>query len=373
MLLKSPKVIIFLLLQMGGLSAGTTSDLQGQQLLRGQVVRGTIPVTDGYVMLHSVTSLRAGQVDSISLDQNGSFVFELPGFGNIGGLDEVYFASVEYQGVLYFGGAVTEVSQLENFYSIEVFMAKNVPKEGVVLPLKVRNILLEETTNTWKVRDVMALDNFGGETLVPTGDGVVWNYPLPSGFQNPEVVRGELPPEDVGFTDEGVFVRAPLPPGERMLVIVYELPELSTTFPAPGPTGIVELFVKEPGPSLEITELSPLDVVSLEPGSTYRRYSGSNLNETDISLTAVIELEPYPLGRISLAIGILLICGVLIFGQSKSDDLISPKVTITDERKSIVLRIAQLDQLLKSVRKESDIGDLKAKRKKLLDQLREKE
>ena len=96
-------------------------------------------------------------------------------------------------------------------------------------------------------------------------------------------------------------------------------------------------------------------------------------NETDISLTAVIELEPYPLGRISLAIGILLISGVLIFGQSKSDDLISPKVTITDERKSIVLRIAQLDQLLKSVRKESDIGDLKAKRKKLLDQLREKE
>ena len=163
-----------------------------------------------------------------------------------------------------------------------MFSAKIVPKEGITLPLKVRNILLEEVTGSWRVRDVIALENLGNETLIPSEGGAVWTYPLPVGFRNPEVVRGELPPEDVVFTDEGVLVRAPLPPGERMLVIVYELTGLDTTFPAPGPTEAVELFVKEPGPSIQVSNLSPLDVVSLEPGSSYRRYSASGLNDVDI-------------------------------------------------------------------------------------------
>ena len=79
--------------------------LEGQHILRGQVVKEDSPVTDGYVMLHSVSSMRSGQVDSVSLSSEGYFEFQLQGFDDIGGSDEVYFASVEHQGVLYFGSA----------------------------------------------------------------------------------------------------------------------------------------------------------------------------------------------------------------------------------------------------------------------------
>ena len=69
--------------------------LEGQHILRGQVVKEDSPVTDGYVMLHSVSSMRSGQVDSVSLSSEGYFEFQLQGFGDIGGSDEVYFASVD--------------------------------------------------------------------------------------------------------------------------------------------------------------------------------------------------------------------------------------------------------------------------------------
>ena len=360
------KRIMSVLLYLSCVNLVAIPQLEGQHILRGQVVKEDSPVTDSYVMLHSVSSMRSGQVDSVSLSSEGYFEFQLQGFDDIGGSDEVYFASVEHQGVLYFGSAITDVGQLENSYSIAVFSAKVVPEEGMTLPLKVRNILLEEATGTWRVRDVIALENPGDETLIPSEGGAVWSYPLPDGFRNPEVIRGELPPEDVMFTEKGVLVRAPLPPGERMLVIVYELTDLDATFPAPGPTEMVELFVKEPGPSIQVTNLSPLDVVSLEPGSSYRRYSASSLNDVDISLREVFEGEPYPLGRISLAVGILLCSVILVSGINKSQDLTSRRVALASERKTVLLKIALLDQHIENAIAGEDIADLRAKREDLI-------
>ena len=360
------KRIMSVLLYLSCVNLVAIPQLEGQHILRGQVVKEDSPVTDGYVMLHSVSSMRSGQVDSVSLSSEGYFEFQLQGFDDIGGSDEVYFASVEHQGVLYFGSAITDVGQLETSYSIAVFSAKVVPEEGMTLPLKVRNILLEEATGTWRVRDVIALENPGDETLIPSEGGAVWSYPLPDGFRNPEVIRGEFPPEDVMFTEKGVLVRSPLPPGERMLVIVYELTDLDATFPAPGPTEMVELFVKEPGPSIQVTNLSPLDVVSLEPGSSYRRYSASSLNDVDISLREVFEGEPYPLGRISLAVGILLCSVILVSGINKSQDLTSRRVALASERKTVLLKIALLDQHIENAIAGEDVADLRAKREDLI-------
>ena len=156
------------LLYLSFTSLVATLELEGQQL-RGQVVKGDSPLTAGYVMLHSVSSMRSGQVDSVSLSSEGYFEFQLQGFNGVGGSDEVYFASFEHQGVLYFGGAITDISQLDNNYLIPVFSAKIVPKEGITLPLKVRNILLEEVTGSW--RKVAWLKGFGETRKAGIGTG----------------------------------------------------------------------------------------------------------------------------------------------------------------------------------------------------------
>jgi len=363
----SPYVVV-LLCDIAVCGAGL---LDGQELLKGRVVRGDVPVTNEFVVLHSVSSMKAGQVDSVYLDKNGFFEFLLPDFDSMQTVDEVYFASVAYQGVLYFGNAITEKEQLVDLYSIPVFESKSVSSKGMSLPLKVRNVLLEMEGNTWRVRDVIAIENPGEETLVPTGDGVVWSYPLPSGFRQAELVRGELPPEDVVFTDEQILVKAPIPPGERMLVILYQLPDLSANFPAPGPTEIFEIFVKEPSPALQVSDLAPLDVVSLEPGSTYRRYSGSNLVDVNISVREVTEGKPYPLGRISLGIAILLGSVVLLSGMGYMDPYRSVEVATGTERSSLLLKLAQLDQLLESGSVLQDDSKLKRERVELLTQLKD--
>ena len=364
--LKSCRYLPYVTLFILSIAPFYPGNLLGQELLRGQVVIGDIPVTDGFVMLHSVSSLRAGQVDSVALDHTGTFEFALEGFGEIQGMGEVYFGSVEYQNVLYFGGPITEREQLETIYSIPVFAAKSVSKEGVSLPIIVRNLLLEKGPETWQVRDVIAIENPGDQTLVPTEGGVVWSYPLPEGFENPEIVRGELPPEDVTFTDGRVLVKAPLPPGERMLVIVYQLPELEMAFPAPGATRTFELFVKEPAPTLEVTSLNPLDVVSLEPGSSYRRYSGSNLRDVTLSVTEVPDRKPYPLGRLSFAVGIILSSMIGILGLRMSSNANSRKPPTAKDKRSIILEIAQLDELLESDLEEKKAADARARRTELV-------
>ena len=346
--------------------------LDGQVLLKGQVIRGDVPITDGLVMLHSVSSMRAGQVDSVNLNKQGLFEFLLPDSSGEPVVGELYIASVEYQGVLYFGSAVTDEAQLEDLYTIPVFESKSVNAEGVALPLKVRNILLANNLNTWEVRDVIAVENPRSETLIPTGDdGIVWSYPLPDGFSEPRVVRGELPPEDVLFTENRVLVKAPIPPGERMLVILYQLPDLDVIFPAPGITETFEMFVKEPGPSLQVTDLDPLDVVSLEPGSTYRRYTGSNLVDANISVIEVNESGPYPLGRISLAVAILLISVVALSGMGYIGPSRSAEISPLEHKRFLLLKIAQLDQLReKGINLEEDFK-LQAERTELLAQLKD--
>ena len=346
--------------------------LDGQVLLKGQVIRGDVPITDGLVMLHSVSSMRAGQVDSVNLSKQGLFEFLLPGSNGEPVVGELYIASVEYQGVLYFGSAVTDEAQLEDLYTIPVFESKSVNTEGVALPLKVRNILLENNLNTWEVRDVIAVENPRSETLIPTGDdGIVWSYPLPDGFSEPRVVRGELPPEDVLFTENRVLVKAPIPPGERMLVILYQLPELDVIFPAPGITETFEMFVKEPSPSLQVTDLDPLDVVSLEPGSTYRRYTGSNLVDANISVIEVNESDPYPLGRISLAVAILLISVVALSGMGYIGPSRPAEISPLEHKRFLLLKIAQLDQFReKGIDLEEDFN-LQAERTELLAELKD--
>jgi hypothetical protein len=346
--------------------------LDGQVLLKGQVIRGDVPITDGLVMLHSVSSMRAGQVDSVNLNKQGLFEFLLPDSSGEPVVGELYIASVEYQGVLYFGSAVTDEAQLEDLYTIPVFESKSVNAEGVALPLKVRNILLANNLNTWEVRDVIAVENPRSETLIPTGDdGIVWSYPLPDGFSEPRVVRGELPPEDVLFTENRVLVKAPIPPGERMLVILYQLPDLDVIFPAPGITETFEMFVKEPGPSLQVTDLDPLDVVSLEPGSTYRRYTGSNLVDANISVIEVNESDPYPLGRISLAVAILLISVVALSGMGYIGPSRPAEISPLEHKRFLLLKIAQLDQFReKGIDLEEDFN-LQAERTELLAQLKD--
>ena len=72
----------------------------------GQVLIGDLPADSGTVVLHRVSAQSAAEIDSVRFAEGGAFEIRLPGDAG-DGMDDVFFAAVRHQGVLYFGEAFT--------------------------------------------------------------------------------------------------------------------------------------------------------------------------------------------------------------------------------------------------------------------------
>jgi len=70
-------------------------------------------MSGGVVVLHQVSAESSGEIDSVRVDADGSFQIRLPFVPNHTSRPEIFFASAEFRGLLYFGPAVTEGVQLE--------------------------------------------------------------------------------------------------------------------------------------------------------------------------------------------------------------------------------------------------------------------
>ena len=145
-----------------------------------------------------------------------------------------------------------------------------------------------------------------------------------------------------------------------MLLIRYELPEIEVEFPAPGATETLELLVKEPAPSLEVVGLQPLDVVSLDGESSYRRYSGTGLRDAVVSLKEAPERRLPSMGIYAAILAALLGgAGVLAYLRPRrlvtapsaapaSGAATAPGATPAAGvgREGLILQVARLDESL---------------------------
>lgn len=230
------------------------------------------------VVLHRVTPAVAGEVDSVRVGADGQFRFDLPSVPAAGARSEVYFASVRHHGVLYFGALLGEAIQLDSIYRIQVYDTASPPAGALEFTVEVRNIVLEAAADgSWQVTDLIQIRNDGDRTWVARGDQPVWSFPLPEGAFRFEVGQSDLPDDAVRFEGGALHLFAPVPPGDRLYVIRYGLPTPLTTVPMPGVTERIQLLVREPAPPLAVEGLVAEQPVELEPGSTYRVYSGEDL------------------------------------------------------------------------------------------------
>lgn len=91
----------------------------------------------------------------------------------------------------------------------------------------------------------------------------------------------------------------------------------------------------------------------------------------NISVREVTEGKPYPLSRISLGIAILLGSVVLLSGMGYMDSYRSVEVATGTERRSLLLKLAQLDQFLESGSVLQDDSKLERERVDLLTELKD--
>lgn len=313
-----------------------------------------------------------GEIDSIRVSPDGSFAFRLPSVPDPG-RSEVYFASVRHQGILYFGSAIHLPIQLDSLYQIQAYDTVLAPPEGSAIPVQARNVFLEEDESGWQVTDLFQLRNDETRTLVAREGGAVWRYPLPSTARDPTVSDATSAAVGTSFEDGHIIVRAALPPGERLFVIRYSVPDPFLEIPLPGSTGGLEVLVKEPAPPLTIAGLTMADRVELEPGSTYRRYSGQSMTDAVVRLTEGEIERTIPPGWLALLLALVLgSAGVWIIQRP---GLERPTPHHRSDRRSLLVEVAAMDEAFEANPSPTpeERGAYEARRRALLRQLRSKE
>jgi len=357
---------------LGEPSPRPSSAQQDPPILEGIVFEGDSPLAAGNVTLHRVIpgdSMASGEVGSTVTGPEGKFRFLLPSTPDADVQGDIYFASVDFEGVLYFGAAITAAEQLDTLYVVRVFQVEEVPLEGVSLPVEVRTMFIEFAGDEWVATDLFAIANRGPRTLVAQEGGAVWSYPLPLGATEPELGEGDMPPGAVTFEGGRVVVSAPLPPGDRVLMIRYRLAKLGSTIPAPGTTEVFELLVKEPFPPLRVEGLEPVDVVALGTGTSYRRYGATNLVDVVLRLVEIEDRGPPPLEWLALLTTVMLVGGgLLAFARPRRRAVVGPDPGLG--REALILEVARIDDTLAEVTEPDSRSELLERRGALLFLLR---
>lgn len=328
-------------------------------MLAGTVYVGDSALADGTVVLHHLSDAGQGDVDSLRAASDGSFSFVLPNVPNPA-RNDVFFASVRHAGVLYFGPAITAALQLDSVYEIHAYDTIIAPTEGVPVAIQSRSLFLEpDGAGAWRATDLFQLRNDHDRTVVARAGGRTWSYPLPAEARDVAAGEGDLSFDAATYEDGELVVRAALPPGERLFVVRYRLDAPFVAFPTPGAVETIDVLVREPAPPLEVEGLEPVDRVELEPGSTYRRFSGTNFERPSIRILQIEERGPPPLQWFAVLLALILMGGGLLAlrGGVVRGPAPAPARAAEDvgsRRRDLLTRVAKLDEEFESVADPTD-------------------
>lgn len=335
--------------------------------LRGRALLGDSVLRRGTVTLHRVSEQAQGEVDSVRVAADGSFSLRLPAIPDPARSD-VYFASVRHAGILYFGKAITLPVQLDSLYEIQAYDTLIVPDGGVSLAVQGRSIFLERAEDPgWQAVDLFEVVNDRPGTLVASGDGVVWSHPLPEGVQSAEVTQTDLVGGGAEVREGTLVVTAPIPPGQRLLVVRYRVPDPFLTIPVPTRTEVFEVLVREPGPPLESPALVPGEPAQLDDGAPFRRLSGAGLEGTVVRLAQGRATRQPPVQWLAVTLALLL-TGIGLWATRSGSAAPAGRIQATG-RQALILEVARLDEDFASRRASAtpeERGAYEARRRELL-------
>ena len=270
---------------------------------------------------------------------------------------------------MYFGSGITALEQLDSMYVVRVFKSEEVPLEGVPLLVEQRAVFIESAGDEWFATDLFVILNEGTRTLLAQENGTFGVTLSLQGRRADTRGRSDLPPDAVTFEGGRVRVSAPLPPGGSGFMIRYRLDKLGSTIPAPGRTALFELMIREPSPPLRVDGLEPLDVVDLEPGSTFRRYGGSELVDVNLTLVETEDQGPPALEWLALLATLMLAAGGFL-AYARPRNRVAAGEGLGLGREALILEVAQIDDVLAEAVEPDEQTEILKRRAALLSLLR---
>lgn len=341
-----------------------TSQEPATLVIAGEVHIGEELADSGTVVLHRVSAFFTGEMDSVSVGPGGGFEFVIPQLSEAPG-DDVYFASIRYQGVLYFGGPVTEAADTVGTYLIRAYRAVGAGP-GTRLPVRVRNTYVDraESGTGWRVTDLFEIENLTRTTIIASENGASWSYGLPPGAVGFTVGQSDLASDAASFRGGRVHTSAPVPPGESVYLFHYRISDDAFTLPLEGATGSMELLFREPAGELTVGGLAAVGPIDME-GGTFQRFAGRDLAPSIVTVEPGQALTPsssIPLVAVLLALA-LTVAGSLLAMRTRPRP-----ARVTNARRQALVEIARLDEAWQ--RGELEVGDYDHRRRQWLRELK---
>jgi hypothetical protein len=238
--------------------------------LDGRVILGDGGVAGVGVELHRVTPSTSGVVSTTTSDGEGGFSFTLPPLDTTG--FTVFFATVEYGSVRYFGRPLHPDDD-PGVYRVEVFDTTSTPGTPPVVARR-DLVFMPEQGGSWEINEIVRLRNSGRRTIVSASGMPTAEVVLPSGAVDFEAGDGDSPADQFQRMGDRVLLLLPLLPGEREVFFRYRLParpsriELAMSAAAPD---TLNVFVRQPAPRLTVEGLRPSELIEVE-GERFLQY-----------------------------------------------------------------------------------------------------
>jgi len=232
----------------------------------------TLPVAGVRVVLHHIGQERQGPIDSLVTSASGRFQFTFPA-----DTSALHILSARHSGIEYFstpisGRAVTPDTALQ------ILVADTASDAPLVVSQRHLVIPVPDRAGRRQVVDLVMLANRGTRTRVAASpEGSVWEIPTPAGAADVHATpESDVSPDALDVREGTIRVLAPISPGEKQLLIEYDLGPRpgEVTLRLPGAVDTLTLLLEERTVDLSGLALTPVDEETIE-GRTFQRWAGA--------------------------------------------------------------------------------------------------
>lgn len=308
--------------------------LAGGRVLRARTT-DSVPVPGARVVLHRVGREAQGPVDSVVADARGRFSIRF-----LADTTAIYLFSARHDGIAYFASPVhTNPERPDTAIDLIVSDTSSRGRAGMAA----RHIVVSapDEQGARAVVEVIVLHNGGSTALVAADTSrPVWGLRVPAAATGLTAGDGDFSPAAVVRTGDSVGVYAPIPPGDKQVVLQYALP---------GDIGRVDYRFDEAVPlvnlMLEEKAARVLGGLVAKPDSQTIQGRGFGRWEGPIGAGGVVTVRlprQVRLGRWALA-GLVTVVGLALLAALGRVFRAAPRVGPTETPASLVDAIARLD------------------------------
>ncbi len=232
----------------------------------------TLPVAGVRVVLHRIGPERQGPIDSLVTPASGRFHFTFPA-----DTAALHILSARHSGIEYFSTPISARSGAPDT-ALQILVADTASAAPLVVAQRHLVIPVPDRAGRRQVVDLVMLANRGTRTRVAgSPEGSVWEIPTPGGALDVHATPESDVSQDALDVREGTIrVLAPIAPGEKQLLIEYDLAPRpgEVSLRLPGPVDTLTLLLEERGVEVSGVALTPGDEEAID-GRTFQRWAGS--------------------------------------------------------------------------------------------------